>query len=201
MLTDMSGCRRASGIRTIASVAALVAALAGCRSTPDPAGTTPPTSTVATTPPPTTTSPTATPIPTYTPPPGRGVKRPPGVAPVKGIPCDPASSDAHFYEVAWFSSFASYAADGKPVPDFQWAGAQGDLSVYLSGTGKARAALQAAGVPASYPAYRDLSDLDAAMRQGINVARTRAESKVLTVYFAVKTAHDHLIESCGALER
>jgi hypothetical protein len=201
MLAVMSRCRGASGIRTAASVAILTAVLAGCGDNPTPQATSTTSPATAVTTPPTTDTPTATPIPTYTPPPSRGLKRPPGVAPVAGIPCDPASSDAHFYEVAWFSSFASYAAEGKPVPDYQWAGASGDLSVYLSGTPKARSALLAAGVPTSYVAYRDLADLDAAMREGIAVAKARDESRVLSVYFKVKTAHDHLIESCGALER
>jgi hypothetical protein len=179
--------------------AAVLAALAGCGSTPPAAApsSTPPTATAT----PDTASPTASPIPSYTRPPSRGLTRPPGVRPVSGTPCDPASTDAHFYEVAWFSGFASYASQGRTVPDFQWAGAAGDLKEYLGGAPKARAALQAAGVPAGYLAFKDLADLDAAMRQGITVAGAREDDRVLPVYFAVRTAHDRLIESCGALER
>ena len=113
----------------------------------------------------------------------------------------PALTDEHFYQVGWYGSFASYAEDGRQVPGFQWRGAEQSLRTFLDGTGKARAALQAAGVPTSYPAYRDLTELDGAMRAGIAVVRARDDSKVLPVYFALKTAHDHLLESCSALER
>jgi hypothetical protein len=202
MLAVMSWCWGASGIRTTASVAVLAAVLAGCRGDPSTQAsptTTPPTTAVTT--PPTTDTPTATPIPSYTPPPGRGLKRPPGVAPVKGTPCEPALADEHIYEVSWYGSFATYAEDGERVPDFQWTGADKDLQRFRGGIGVSRAALRAAGVPTVYAAYRDLAELDAAMRDGIAVTRARDEDKVLSVFFRLKTAHDHLLESCSALER
>jgi hypothetical protein len=119
---------------------------------------------------------------------------------VRSVPCDEALTDQHFYEVAWYSAFAAYGERGDPVPEFQWADGQRVLPGFLGGVSKARAALQAAGVPGSYAAYRDLADLDTAMRTGIAVARAKDDSRVLGVYFALKTAHDHLLESCGALE-
>jgi hypothetical protein len=123
------------------------------------------------------------------------------VAPIPESTCDDATSDAHFFEVAWFSGYAAYAERGEQVPDFQWSTGQTALPRFLRGESKARAALMAVGVPGTFPVYRDLSDLYNAIRQGIAVTKARDDSKVLEVYFNAKTADDHLVESCGALER
>ncbi len=201
MLADMNRSCPASAVRVLAGAVAVLALAGGCTSTPPSQGTGTPTVTTPSSTPSTVATTTAPAIPTYTPPPGRGLTRPPGVAPVRGAPCDPAVTDEHFYEVGWYGSFASYGENGEQVPDSQWQGAEQNLQTFLDGTGKARAALRAAGVPTSYPAYRDLTELDRAMREGIAVVRARDDSKVLPVYFALKTAHDHLLESCSALER
>src|SRR5215468_11168122 len=174
MLADMNRSCAASAVRVLAGVVAVLALAGGCTGTPAPQATgtprptTPPASTAVTSTVPPSTAP---PIPSYAPPPSRGLTRPPGVAPVRGVPCDPAVTDEHFYEVGWYGSFASYAEDGDPVPDSQWQGAEQNLQTFLDGTGKARAALRSAGVPTSYPAYRDLTELDRAMRAGIAVVR------------------------------
>jgi hypothetical protein len=199
MLTVMSRSRGASVFRTAASAAALMALLAGCTDKPAPVPSPTPTTAAPTTPDSTPTD-TGTPAPSFTPPAPRGVTRPPGLGPVKGSTCDQAISDAHFYEVGWYSAYASYAEDGKPVPDIQWADGARVLPTFLSGVGTTRAALQAAGVPSSFIAYRDLAELDGAMRGGVTVAKARDETKLLAVYFAVRTAQAHLVESCGALE-
>src|SRR5262249_51336161 len=141
----MSGCRGASGIRTVASAAVLGAVLAACTSTPPPPQGTPTTTPVTTaTTPSVISTPTPPPPPSYTPPPSRGVKRPPGVAPVTGVPCDPASTDAHFYEAAWYSAYVAYVETGDPVPDSQWASGVQAFPTFLGGSRKARAALQSA---------------------------------------------------------
>jgi hypothetical protein len=129
------------------------------------------------------------------------VKRPAGVKPVSDLPCEFATSDAQFFQLAWYSAAAKYAESGDPVPASGWPSLVKTLPTYRQGVTEARADLQADGVPSSYIAYADLRELDAAMVAGINAARKRDESKVLNVYYAVKTAQDHLVESCGALEK
>jgi hypothetical protein len=179
--------------------------LTGCSNSPEPQPSSSTSAPSTTTPPVTTSQAPTTPAapPTYTSPPSRGVTRPPGVRPVKDVPCSRAVSDAQFYAAGWFGGVASYVQDGEPVPDFQWADAVTSLPK-ISGAGgvaMARANLRADGVPTSYVAFKDLADLESAMRTGNNAAKARDESKALGVYFAVLTAKDHLVESCGALEK
>jgi hypothetical protein len=202
--------RGVSGLGLAVPAVALLALAGGCDSAPasqaggPPGGSTPAASSAAAAPGATPSGPAATstpaPIPSYTAPPGRSLARPPGVGRVSGSACDAALSDEHFYEVAWFSGYASYVQAGDPVPSSQWATGPRVLPAFLGGVPKSRAALQSAGVPRGYPAYRDLADLDAAMRAGIAAAKARTDATVLPVYFRLKTAHDHLLESCGVLE-
>jgi len=179
----------------------VVVLLASCSGSPDPQSTqgsttsAPPTTV-------TTTTPTAPPTtPTYTPPAKRGVKRPAGVTPVTDLPCMSANDDAQFFQLGWYGDLAKYVEQGQSPPDARWASAAKNIGTFRGGIATARAALQADGVPTSYLAYQDLKELDAAMLAGISAARKRDESQVMHVYFAVKTAQAHLVESCGALER
>jgi hypothetical protein len=206
--------RRTSGVRIAAStirllalfaLLALLALVSGCDSTADsqaggsPTGTTPATAPV-TTPPSTADTPTAPPIPTYTSPPSRNLERPPGFGRVPGSACDPATTAAHFFAASWAANAVSYVQRGAPVPAFQWADAARVLPGYRDGVAKSRSALLAAGVPRGFVVFQDLADADAAMREGIAAAKARADSRVLAVYIKVRTAHEHLVESCGALE-
>jgi hypothetical protein len=122
------------------------------------------------------------------------------VAPVSDLPCEFATSDAQFYQLAFYGDLAIYVERGDPVPAGKWQSAANGLGKFRGGIAEARANLRADGVPTSYIAYADLNELDRAMLSGISAARKRDESQVLHVYFAVKTAQDHLVESCGALE-
>jgi hypothetical protein len=176
--------------------------LAACSGGPEPQPTpgtttsTPVTTTVAA--PPSTTAPT-TPAPTYTKPPARGLKRPAGLAPLSDIPCEFATSDAQFFQLAWYDA-VKRVTQGDPVPASTWTALVNTLGTYRGGIGEARTKLKSDGVPTSFIVYRDLNELDTAMRSGIDVARKRDESKVTQIYYAVKTAQDHLVESCGVLE-
>lgn len=196
--------RRTPLVRSCAPLTLLAAVLlAGCSNSPEPQPSSSSSAPSTTTAPTTTEPPTTSATPTYTPPASRGVTRPAGVRPVKDVPCSRAVSDAQFYAAGWFGSIASFVTKGEPVPDFGWTDAAKALPK-ISGAGgvaMARAKLAADGVPTSYLAFKDLADLESAMRTGDNAAKARDESKALDVYFAVLTAKDHLVESCGALER
>ena len=198
MVTAMRRMRGA--VAGLVTVAVLVA---GCDSgTPSAA---PPTSSAPTSAPPPLTSPppaTSPAVPTYTPPPSRGVTRPPGLGHISSNICAFASISAQGFIGAWSSGLVAYVQDGEKVPDFQWQDAARVLPSrsFSDGVKNARTGFQQAGVPANHPVFSDLSELEAAMREGIAVAKAKDETKVMAVYFRLRTADDHLTESCGALE-
>jgi hypothetical protein len=181
-------------------VAAIV--LTGCSNSPDPQ----PSASGSTSAPATTsdapiTEPPATPAPTYTPPPSRNPTRPPGVRPVKDTPCDDALTDAHFYDVGFYGALASFAEGGSSIPEASWVDIQKNRPNVAPGIAKSRAALTADGVPTSYLAWKDMAALERALNASEQVIKKRDETKVLSVYYAFRTAEDRLLESCSALEK
>jgi hypothetical protein len=200
MLAVMNRCREISGVRALASGVAVLALVVGCTGEDGPQATGTPTVTTPPAPSSTVETTTAAATPTYTSPPSRGLTRPAGLGPVPGSACDPAATDAHFFEVAWYTGYAGKVEAGEPVPDFRWAEGPRVLPSFRRGVATSRTRLVNAGVPAGFAVFGDLADLDAAMREGVDVARAKDDSRVLPVYFRAKAARDHLIESCGVLE-
>lgn len=150
-------------------------------------------------------SPTPTPtslVPSYTPPASRVVPRPTAVATLPPDTCALASTAGQAVISGWESGPVSYVREGEKVPDSQWAELVQILPSpsLFNGLTTTRTRLNQAGVPPTHVVNQDLADLEAAMRAAIAVAKAKDDSRVIPVYFQLRTAHDRFTESCGVLE-
>ncbi|WP_433220623.1 hypothetical protein ACQP00_18340 [Dactylosporangium sp. CS-047395] len=194
----------ARGVRAVALTAAALAFAAACSDSSDPqAGTSTAPTAPATTPAapsstPTTSGPSA--APSYTKPPSRSLTRPAGVAAIPGSACSTALSDIHIFAASWAANQVKYVARGQQVPDDVWAETAQVTDNYHQGIGITRGDIKAAKVPESFPVYGDLADADAAITEAVAAAKAKDSSNVMSIYFKARTAEDHLVESCSALE-
>lgn len=139
-------------------------------------------------------------VPSYTPPPSRTIPRPPGLPALGGDVCGSVAIQMHGAVGAWYSAAASYAEDGNPVPADEFASSVRVMPSFLKGPRTTRTELQAAGVPAGFVVFQDLTEAERAIQQSVTVAQASDDSKVMAVYFRIQTANDRLVESCGVLE-
>jgi hypothetical protein len=136
----------------------------------------------------------------YTKPPSRNLTRPPGVAPIPAPTCTDAQIDIHIFGASWSANQVKPVTAGRPVPDAVWAETARVTGGYHTGIAKSRSRLRTAGVPASFVVFRDLDDADAAISEAVEAANAKDDSKVISIYVKARTAEDHLVESCAALE-